>query len=1120
MHKGQFVYPVAPAHAAKLRGFLLRLIARLLAAGLLLSGLANAAEQRTVRVGTIDNPPIVFRESTGEVKGIAIDVLNYVAQKEGWRLEFVHSQFQDALMQLERGEIDLLTGIAHTPERANRFQFTDQMLLSNWGIVYARPGARIQSLLDLQHQRVAMSSGATHSQALSKLLKEFGVSITPVVASNYSEVFALIASGQADAGVVSRVFSATHSADYNVDSTGIVLNPIEVRFASPKNAAPAIVSALDRHLKVLLKDSGSAYFQSLDQWLGLGIAKKLPEWVQWVLIGITATLLLTVFFLFLLRRQVRAQAMILRDAEESYRVTFNHAPTGIARVGPDGSWLEVNQRLCDIVGYTRSELLKLSFQDITHPDDLETDLDYVRQVLAGEINSYNLEKRYLHKSGRSIWIRLTVSLVRKDDGSPKYFVSVIEDISQRKQAEQALQSADERFRRAFRLIPNPLTLQTKDGVLIHCSDAFCEATGYTREQVLGHNTLELDLWANPEQRSEMRKQLHRDGLLDNFEFQLRPRNGPIRTMQMSARYLTDEPETTLLVVTHDITERKAAEATLQEGRQRLLALSAMSSDWFWQQDAQFRFTDFTGAFANDFTPPVESMGKTLWELNIDLMPEHWAAHRAILKAHLPFRNFEYPITGIDGELSYYSINGEPMLDETGRFIGYHGTGSDITARKQAEEKIHELAFFDPLTGLPNRTLLLDRLKQTIVASSRSGGHAALLIIDLDNFKTLNDTRGHDIGDLLLQQVAQRLKLAVREGDTVARLGGDEFVVILAALDPIEVDAARDVEAVSEKILAALGQTYTLGDGAHHSTASIGVTLFMGDLTSSDDLLKQADLAMYRAKTAGRNGICFFAPTMESSVRERAALENDLRLALTDRQYLLHYQAQVADGQMTGVEALVRWQHPQRGLVSPAEFIPLAEETGLILPLGGLVLETACAQLAIWATRAEMNHLTIAVNVSAHQFRQADFVDQLLLILKNSGADPQRLKLELTESLLVSNVDEVIEKMYALKARGVGFSLDDFGTGFSSLSYLKRLPLDQLKIDQSFVREILTDPNDASIARTIIALAKNLGLGVIAEGVETEAQRDFLARSGCHAYQGYLFSRPLPIEDFELFARQL
>ncbi|MFA7293418.1 MAG: EAL domain-containing protein [Rhodocyclaceae bacterium] len=461
-----------------------------------------------------------------------------------------------------------------------------------------------------------------------------------------------------------------------------------------------------------------------------------------------------------------------------------------------------------------------------------------------------------------------------------------------------------------------------------------------------------------------------------------------------------------------------------------------------------------------------------------------------------------------------------VKDSSGVVTHYVGTHFDITERKLAEEKINELAFYDQLTSLPNRTLLLDRLKQTMAASSRSGSFGALLFIDLDNFKTINDTQGHDIGDLLLKQVALRLKQCVREGDTVARLGGDEFVVVLAGLSSDQEAAATGIEYVAEKIIAALNQDYQLGELSHHSTASIGVTLFRGDVSSSDDLMKQADLAMYKSKEAGRNTVRFFDPNMESAVKERASLEEDLRQAIDQKQFLLHYQAQVADaGRLTGVEALVRWQHPQRGMVSPADFIPLAEETGLILALGRWVLETACGQLATWALRPEMAHLTVAVNVSAHQFRQRDFVDQVLAVLNSSGANPQRLKLELTESLLVHDVEAIIEKMFTLKARGVGFSLDDFGTGYSSLSYLKRLPLDQLKIDQSFVRDVLSDPNDAAIAKTVVALAQSLGLGVIAEGVETATQRDFLASSGCHAYQGYFFSRPLPIEGFEVFASQ-
>ncbi len=449
-----------------------------------------------------------------------------------------------------------------------------------------------------------------------------------------------------------------------------------------------------------------------------------------------------------------------------------------------------------------------------------------------------------------------------------------------------------------------------------------------------------------------------------------------------------------------------------------------------------------------------------------------------------------------------------------------GTHIDISERKKAEEKINELAYFDQMTGLANRTLLLDRLKQAKRASSRNGSHGALMFIDLDNFKTLNDTLGHDMGDLLLKQVAQRLASCVRDGDTVARLGGDEFVVMLTNLSGSESEAAFGVEGTADKVLSSLNETYVLKQRTVHNTASIGITLFMGQFASTDDLMKQADMAMYKAKETGRNKYRFFDPHMEAVVKERAALEGDLREAIAGQQFLLHYQAQVVgDGRVTGAEVLVRWQHPLRGMIPPAQFIPLAEETGLILALGDWVLETACTQLANWAAEPMMAVLNIAVNVSARQFKQPDFVERILTVLKKTGANPNRLKLELTESLLVENVQDVIEKMHALKAKGVGFSLDDFGTGYSSLTYLKRLPLDQLKIDRSFVSDVSIDANDAVIAKTIVALGQSLGLNVIAEGVETAEQRDFLATCGCQSYQGYFFSRPLPVEGFEDYVRR-
>lgn len=446
-----------------------------------------------------------------------------------------------------------------------------------------------------------------------------------------------------------------------------------------------------------------------------------------------------------------------------------------------------------------------------------------------------------------------------------------------------------------------------------------------------------------------------------------------------------------------------------------------------------------------------------------------------------------------------------------------GVTRDIRQRMLAQQEIQKLAFYDPLTQLPNRKLLLDRIQHALGVSARSLRTGALLFIDLDHFKTLNDTRGHDMGDLLLRQIAQRLNDGVREGDTVARLGGDEFVVMLEDLDEDVHKAAKEARAIGEKLLVTLNRNYDLDGFEYHSTASIGIALFNGHAETVEELLKRADLAMYRAKSAGRNALRFFDPEMQSEVTQRAVLEAELRKALEAKQMLLHYQPQVdSHGRITGAEALVRWQHPQRGLVSPAEFIPLAEATGLILPLGHWVLETACEQLVAWSRQPLAAHLTLAVNVSARQFRHVDFVAQVLGVIKRTGVRPDKLKLELTESLLVHDLEDTVVKMMLLKVQGIGFSLDDFGTGYSSLAYLKRLPLDQLKIDQSFVRDVLTDPNDAAIARTVMALGLNLGLSVIAEGVETEGQREFLAQHGCLAYQGYLFSRPLPVAAFDQF----
>ncbi len=568
----------------------------------------------------------------------------------------------------------------------------------------------------------------------------------------------------------------------------------------------------------------------------------------------------------------------------------------------------------------------------------------------------------------------------------------------------------------------------------------------------------------------------------------------------------------------DISAQRDALARLQDSESRFRSLTELSSDWYWEQDAEFRFVRIS---ANPDTPAslmaAGYLGTRRWDHVAETVSaEQWAAHRAALEAHEVFRDFEMLRPLDDGSRRWSSISGAPIFDADGVFKGYRGTGRDITARKQAEADIERLAFFDVLTGLPNRRLLLDRLNRAIAFSTRDRVYGALLFIDLDNFKVLNDTRGHHVGDVLLQQVAQRLLGCVRGVDTVARLGGDEFVVMLEELGDTESIAATQCDVIGQKILRALNVPYPIEGQESHSSPSIGATLFFDKLQSVDDLLQRADLAMYQAKAAGRNTLRFFDPAMQVVASARATLEVDMHLALQRREFLLHYQPVVdEDGAMTGVEALLRWQHPTRGMVMPGEFIPVAEQSSLILEMGQWVLETACAQLVDWSTAAKTRGLTIAVNVSARQFRKPDFSSQILASLRSSGANPSRLKLELTESLLLSDVEDAIAKMAELRAVGVCFALDDFGTGYSSLAYLKRLPLDQLKIDRSFVMDVLNNPNDAAIARTILNLAHSMELSVVAEGVETAGQRDFLLGSGCTAFQGYFFGRPQPLELLDL-----
>jgi diguanylate cyclase (GGDEF)-like protein/PAS domain S-box-containing protein len=506
------------------------------------------------------------------------------------------------------------------------------------------------------------------------------------------------------------------------------------------------------------------------------------------------------------------------------------------------------------------------------------------------------------------------------------------------------------------------------------------------------------------------------------------------------------------------------------------------------------------------------LGRTSIEVGIWADTEDRIRAMEEIQKHSSFRDVNIQYRKKNGEILWsqtsstrMEIDGIPCLLSIVR---------DLSAAKAAKERIEDLAFYDPLTRLPNRQLLQDRLRATLAETARNGRKCALLLLDLDNVKTLNETMGHRVGDLLLQEVARRLSASVRESDLVARFGGDEFIVMLEDLSDSTLQAAEQAQMVGEKLIAILGQPYLLDGRECISTCCMGITVLDEGREDASEALQQADIALDQAKSVGRNTLRFFTPALQAAISARATLEEDLRQAIRKRQFVLYYQPQVNRGQIVGSEALIRWNHPQRGILAPGVFIGLAEETGLILNLGSWVLEEACEQITRWAGKPETAHLAVAVNISALQFRQPEFEQQVLAALRRSGANPKNLKLELTESMLVENIEEIIAKMTRLRSHEIGFSLDDFGTGYSSLSYLKRLPLDQLKIDRSFVRDILIDASSGAIAEAIISLGRAMGMPVIAEGVETEEQRVYLARLGCHAFQGFLTSRPVPLHEFE------
>lgn len=809
----------------------------------------------------------------------------------------------------------------------------------------------------------------------------------------------------------------------------------------------------------------------------------------------------------------------LKRLSEVVRQTTN----GVIITDEKGAVVWINEAFTAISGYALDDIAgKQPGALLQGKDTDQATVNEMRQALVAA-KSFNVDILNYSKVNIAYWVRISCNPLLDDHGRLIGFIAIQTDVTKEKNDEELIRNSENLLKAV--IDTNTIgtwRLNIKTGELF-INDKWAALLGYELHELLPTHRETWESLTHPDDLVHCLAQLerHANGQISIYEANVRMKhkNGNWVWINTRGRVSSraNDGSAEWLVGTHfDINEQVKAESSLDDKSKQMQAIVDSMLDGVISIDSKGIVLTFNQAAQRIFGYcEDEIIGR-----NISLLmgSPHREHHDSYLSNYIN-RGIS-DITGRIRELDALHKNGTSFPIELGVVevqiageINFIGIVRDITQRKKREQEIHRLAFYDPLTRLPNRRLLLERLQSTITHCSRDNKYAALLFLDLDNFKNLNDSAGHNKGDVLLCQVAERLVQTIRQADTVSRLGGDEFIIVAADLSADKKVAATQIEALAQKVLENLTKEYDLDGLMHNSSASIGVTMFNNADISKDELLKQADMAMYKAKDAGRNGIQFFDPQMQVAVSIRASLVHGLYEALQQQQFILYYQKQVDQyDQVIGVEVLLRWRHPEKGMVSPAEFIPLAEETGLIVPIGKWILQQACETLAHWAKDPARVNLTVAVNISVVQFSRNDFVQVVLNALQHSGANPRLLKLEITETLLANNIPDVKAKMGQLQQLGVTFSIDDFGTGYSSLSYLKQLPLNQLKIDQSFVCDIINSSSDKAIAQAVITLANTMDLQVIAEGVETEAQREMLKSMGCYAYQGYFFGKPCQLHE--------
>lgn len=1055
-------------------------------------------------------PPFEFRNQEGLYTGLAADYAELIEERLGVTIKPVEPySWSNVLEMAKNDKVDWLPGIMSTPERQKSLAFTRPYLDFPIVILAHKGGAAPQNIKDLYGLKVAV----VENYAPHELLQTQHPDLNIVALPNVSSALQALATDQVDAMVGDLASSVWSLRQLKLDGlyvSGETPYRYQLAMAVPKDQT-VWLGILD---KVLTDISPSQTEAIQERWIG-STTNDRALWHTLMLYVLPGILLLVTVLVIVIRINRRLSSEIsrrialeqeLRSSEYHYRglVESLSAIAWEARLD-DYTYTYVSPQAEALLGYPLTDWLTDGFWNrLLHPDDLPKTQAYCdEEISAGR--DHSVDYRVITAQGETLWLKDIISITTHNQ--QPVLRGLMINISQAKQTEEALRLSEEKFAKAFHASPDGLLLtRQRDGLLIEVNEGFSHLSGYSSPDVLYRSTLDLKLWVDLQQRIELLALLKQQGYVRDFRCSIRHKDGRIRLCEVSSRPLMIGAETCMLTIARDITERHQ----MQEKLLQTATVFQSTAEGIVFTDLQQTITAVNRAFT-EITGYSESeaLGQTPRILASGL---HDSAFYIAMWHQLSSEGHW------QGEICNKRKNGETypcwmtisaVRDSEHQITHFVAVFADISSLKHAQDRLDHQAHHDPLTNLPNRLLFENRLQQALSDPDRYGQQGAVLFLDLDRFKNINDSLGHPIGDLLLKAIALRLKEQLRDIDTVARQGGDEFIILLPALKN-----PSDAELIANKLLACFNAPFVAGEHELFISASIGASIYPDDGTDVATLVKNADAAMYRSKLKGRNRIERYTHDLTAQASARVLLEQELRRALERGQLSLSYQPKISlkDHSLVGAEALIRWNHPELGNIPPDRFIVLAEENGMIIPIGDWVLEHACHQLNAWKQMYEPFG-PVSVNLSGTQLRQPALLARIQELLTSYSLEPGGLQLEITENFIMSQTEEALDVLHKLKQMGVQLAIDDFGTGYSSLSYLKRLPLNTLKIDQSFIRGLPDDVDDVAIVRAIIALGRSMQLTIIAEGVETQAQQDFLAKEGCEQIQGYIVSVPLSADEF-------